>query len=106
MGWQELFWLGTADPCSSCSQCTHSFTQWVPAAVKSPGGATDLCKPSSAGKSLKRMESVHPLVPALKSLTDLVPNTGLMAPEAAFTVKGAKVDTPQTHRGRSGPSGT
>lgn len=51
-------------------------------------------------QSLKRMEGVHPYVPAYTSLTDLAPNAGLMAPEAAPTVKGAKVDTAQTHRVR------
>lgn len=51
------------------------------------------------------MEGAHPRVPALTSLTDLAPNTGLMAPEAAPTVKGAKVVTAQTHRGNLVPEG-
>lgn len=64
MGWQELSWLGTAKPCSFCSQCNYSFTQCVSTVIRALDMPQIYANPVPAGKGLKRLEYAHPRVPA------------------------------------------
>lgn len=65
MGCQELSWLWTAEPCCSCSQCNHSFTQWVPAVIRALKAPQIYGNPVSSGKKPEENERCSTTCPSI-----------------------------------------
>lgn len=65
VGWQKLSWLGTAEPCSSCPQSNHSFTQWVPAVIRALEAAQIYANSVPAGTKPKENGRCLPICPSI-----------------------------------------